>query len=113
MCLKRRVYDKCILPVTTYGLENMAFTKKTLEQLSTTQRAKEGHARVSLRDRIQNTDISERTKIIDVTEHTARLKWQWVGHVARDNPEKWTQINKLETRRKQTRSNRTTEEVAR
>ncbi|CAG9839094.1 unnamed protein product [Diabrotica balteata] len=46
---------------------------------------------ISLRDRIRNIDIRERTKITDVAERIARLKWQWVRHVSRDNHEKWTQ----------------------
>lgn len=36
MSLKRKVYDFCILPVTTYGLETMALTGRTAEQLTVT-----------------------------------------------------------------------------
>ncbi|CAG9832295.1 unnamed protein product [Diabrotica balteata] len=46
---------------------------------------------ISLRDRMRNIDIRQRTNITVVAERIARLQWQWVGHVARDNPEKWTQ----------------------
>ncbi|KAM0730390.1 hypothetical protein ACS0PU_002719 [Formica fusca] len=40
---------------------------------------------ISLRDHIPNEEVRRRTRITDVVERVARLKWQWAGHVARDN----------------------------
>lgn len=37
LSLKCKVYVTCISPATTYGIENMAFTRKTTEQLCATQ----------------------------------------------------------------------------
>ncbi|XP_048522724.1 uncharacterized protein LOC125504564 [Dendroctonus ponderosae] len=40
---------------------------------------------ISLRDKIRNTEIRRKTKVKDMIEHVAELKWQWAGHVARQN----------------------------
>lgn len=89
--LKRKTYDSCILPVATYGLETMAMTKKVAEQLRVTQRAMERiMLGVRLIDKIPNTEIRRRTRVTDIMDKIARLRWQWVAHVARQNTEKWS-----------------------
>lgn len=88
--LKRKVYNTCVLPVATYGLETASLTKGSANRLRICQRAMErAMLGISLRDRIRNKEIRRRTGIMDVVERVARLKWQWAGHVARDNL-KWT-----------------------
>lgn len=88
--LKRKVYDTCILPVVTYGLETATLTGGSARRLRVCQRAMErAMLGVSLRDRIRNEEIRERTGVVDVIERIARLKRQWAGHVARNN-HKWT-----------------------
>lgn len=90
--LKKKAYDSCILPVLTYGLETMAITQKAAEQLRVAQRAMERKMLgVTLRDKIRNSRIRERTKITDVVERVASLKWKWIGHVMRQEPDRWTQ----------------------
>lgn len=44
---------------------------------------------VSLRDRKTNEWIRQRTKVTDVIEKAARLKWSYAGHVARSNIGRW------------------------
>lgn len=88
--LKRKVYDTCILPVATYGLETVTLTMNSANRLRVCQRAMErAMLGVSLRDRIRNVDIRRRTGVCDVVERVAKLKWQWAGHLARNNS-KWT-----------------------
>ncbi|KAM0735271.1 LINE-1 retrotransposable element ORF2 protein [Formica fusca] len=88
--LKRKVNDTCILPVTTYGLETATLTVSSANRLRVCQRAIErAMLGISLRDHIPNKEVRRRTRITDVVERVARLKWQWAGHVARDNI-KWT-----------------------
>lgn len=90
--LKRKAYDSCILPVITYGLESMSLTRRTAEQLRVTQRAMERiMLGVTLRDKIHNSEIRNRTKITDVMKQIASLKWQWTGHIARQDTNRWTQ----------------------
>lgn len=89
--LKRKVYEACILPVTTYGLETMTLTERSAERLRTTQRAMErAMLGISLRDRIRNEEIRKRTRVTDVMRRAAELKWRWAGHVARQDPSRWT-----------------------
>lgn len=62
-----------------------------MEKKGVCQRAMESAMMgVTLKDKISNKIIRERTKVKDITKQIAKLKWQWVGHVARQNPNRWT-----------------------
>lgn len=91
--LKRKLYDQCILPVLTYGAETWSLTKKHAQRIARTQRA---HERImlgiKLNDRKSNKWIREHTKIVDVMERVAELKWRWAGHVARRTDGRWTKL---------------------
>ncbi|CAH2244826.1 jg16105 [Pararge aegeria aegeria] len=39
---------------------------------------------VSLRDQIRNEEIHTRTRITDIDQRVAKLKWQWAGHIPRE-----------------------------
>lgn len=89
--LKRRVYNTCILPVTSYGLETMSLTKKSANKLRTSQRAMErSMLGISLRQKIRNEEIRRQTKVRDVIEEYATMKWRWAGHVARQQHDRWS-----------------------
>jgi hypothetical protein len=91
LCMKRKVFDACILPVFTYGAETMTLTKASVNKLSVTQRAMErAMLGISLRDRVRNQVIRARSKVKDVAEVILAMKWRWAGHVARDDEDKWT-----------------------
>jgi hypothetical protein len=38
---------------------------------------------VSLRDRIRNQVIRQRTKVTDIAHRISMRKWQWAGHISR------------------------------
>lgn len=89
-CLKTQVFDQCVLPVMTYGAETWSLTVGLLEKLRVTQRAMErAMLGVSLRDRIRNTEIRQRTKVTDIARRICKLKWQWAGHIARRTDNRW------------------------
>jgi hypothetical protein len=44
---------------------------------------------VSLRDRIRNQVIRQRTKVIDIAHRISILKWQWAGHISRRTDNRW------------------------
>ncbi|RVE40503.1 hypothetical protein evm_014848 [Chilo suppressalis] len=89
-CLKTKVFDQCVLPVMTYGSETWSFTAGLIRRLKVTQRAMErAMLGVSLRDRIRNEEIRRRTKVTDIAQTMALLKWQWAGHVARRTDGRW------------------------
>lgn len=89
--LKRKVYDTCILPVSTYGLETVALTQINAKKLRIMQRGMErSMLGISLRDKIKNEEIRRRTGVKDIVERIAELKWQWTGHIARQKDGRWT-----------------------
>ena len=64
--LKREVYESCVLPVTTYGLETLTFTKNNINRLKICQRAMErSMLGINFRDGIRNEDIRNRTRVTD------------------------------------------------
>ena len=83
-CLKRKVFDQCVLPVMTYGAETLTLTTASANKLMVTQRKMErSMLGVSLRDHIRNEDLRRRTGVTDVVNQIRKLKWNWAGHVAR------------------------------
>ncbi|KAH1004409.1 hypothetical protein HUJ05_005225 [Dendroctonus ponderosae] len=66
ICLKRKLFNQCVLPVMTYGAETLTLTKKSINNIRTTQVAKEkSMLGVSLSERIHNRDIRRRTGVTD------------------------------------------------
>ncbi|CAH2207771.1 jg3037 [Pararge aegeria aegeria] len=61
-----------------------------IRRLRVTQRAMErAMLGVSLRNRIRNVEIRRRTKVTDITQRVAKLKWQWAGHIVRRKDGRW------------------------
>lgn len=90
-CLKRKVFDQCVLPVLTYGAETLTLTKKTVNKVRIAQRKMErSMLGISLSDRIENNRIREMSGVADAVERIATLKWNWAGHVARISDHRWT-----------------------
>ncbi|CAH2234849.1 jg13251 [Pararge aegeria aegeria] len=55
-----------------------------IRRLRATQRAIERTILgVSLRDQIRNVEILRRTRVTDIAQRVAKLKWQWAGHIVR------------------------------
>ncbi|CAH2251286.1 jg5978 [Pararge aegeria aegeria] len=69
----------------------MGCHKQTLiRRLRVTQRAMErAMLGVSLRDRIRNVEILRRTRVTDIAQRVAKLKWQWAGHIVRRKDGRW------------------------
>ncbi|CAH2265287.1 jg19802 [Pararge aegeria aegeria] len=89
-CLKTKVFEQCVLPVMTYGSETWSLTMGLIRRLRVTQRAMErAMLGVSLRDRIRNVEIRRRTKVTDIAQRVAKLKWQWAGHIVRRKDGRW------------------------
>src|SRR6201985_2415720 len=85
------VFDTCVLPVLTYEAETLTLTKASENKLRVAQRAMErSMLGISLRDKMTNQWIRQQTKIVDVMERIASLKWNWAGHIARLTDERWT-----------------------
>ncbi|CAH2262742.1 jg14966 [Pararge aegeria aegeria] len=51
-----------------------------IRRLMITQRAMErAMLGVSLRDQVRNEEIRRRTRVTDIAQRIAKLKWQWAG----------------------------------
>ncbi|XP_047989820.1 uncharacterized protein LOC125229086 [Leguminivora glycinivorella] len=89
LCLKRKLIDMCILPILTYGAQTWSLTEALKSKLKVCQRAMERSILgVRRTDRIRNTELRSRTRVVDVGAKTAKLKWDWAGHVCRMHPER-------------------------
>jgi len=97
-CLKTKVFNQCVLPVMTYGAETWTLTIGLVHQFKVAQRAMErAMLGVSLKDRIRNEYIRQRTKVIDIALRISKLKWQWAGHISRRTDGRWGTCSGVET----------------
>ena len=91
LCLKRKVFNQCVLPVMTYGSETWTTTRLLERKLISAQRGMERSMMgISLRDRKRATWIREQTKVEDILKSIKKKKWQWAGHVCRRQDDRWT-----------------------
>ena len=90
-CLKRQVYNQCIIPTVTYGSETWNLTKIQTMKLRSMQRA---HERIMLnitwRDHKTAEWIREQTKLRDILQTISKAKWTWAGHLTRRTDNRWT-----------------------
>ncbi|CAH2257063.1 jg11932 [Pararge aegeria aegeria] len=42
-----------------------------------------------IREQIGNEEIRRRTRVTDIAQRVAKLKWQWAGHIARRTDGRW------------------------
>jgi len=54
------------------------------------EKCNEYNTPLHLKDHIQKEKNRKRTKVDDVIEHIARQKYRWMGHVARQDNDRWT-----------------------
>lgn len=93
MCLKRKVYNQCVMTAMTYGSQTWAITKRMQERLRVTQRSMErAMVGTSRRDRKTNVWLRQQTGVEDIVCRMKKLKWQWAGHIARSTDNRWTKI---------------------
>ena len=91
LSLKRKVYNQCIQAAMTYGCQTWAVTKRMQDRLKTTQRSMErAMLGITRRDHRTNEWVRQQTGVQDIIVRIKQLKWQWAGHVARLNDDRWT-----------------------
>ena len=91
ICLKRKVFDQCILPAITYASETWTLTTKMENKLAAAQINMERRMLgITMRDRKTNEWIREKTKVQDILKRIMLGKWTWAGHVARRTNGIWT-----------------------
>ena len=66
ICLKRQVYNSCVLPAMTYGAETRTLTKQAQNKLAVAQtKIERSMLNITYKDRRTNIWVRERTKLID------------------------------------------------
>ena len=88
-CLKRKVFNQCVLPAMTYGAETLTLTTASANKLMVTQRKMErSMLGVSSRDHIRNKDLRRSTRVKEVINQIRKLKWTCGTNVRRKMDEK-------------------------
>ena len=76
ICLKRQVYNSCVLPAMTYGAETWTLTKQAQNKLAAAQTQLErSMLNITYKDRTTNIWVRERTKVIDISNTVRQIKW--------------------------------------
>lgn len=89
--IKRKIYECTILPCLTYGCQTWSLRKEDEEKIAICQRKMEkSMLGIKHSDKISNKEIRNKTKLIDVKERTRILKWNWAGHICRQENNRWT-----------------------
>ena len=84
ICLKRKIYNQCVIPAMTYGCETWKLTKQAENLLRVAQKAMErAMLGITLRDRKRSTWIREKTKVKDIIQVLKQQKLRLAGHQGR------------------------------
>ena len=76
-CLKRKLFDQCVLPVLTYGCETWTLNSKSIQKLNTTQRSMERQMlNITLYDRTETSGLEN--KLCNIMRWIASTEWQSV-----------------------------------
>ena len=91
VCLKKKVYNTCVLPAMTYGAEVWTLTGKMANSLAVAQRKMERRIiGITYRDRKTNLWVRSQTNVEDILRSAKEKKWRWAGHVSRMRDNRWT-----------------------
>lgn len=72
-------------------METIFLAEDSTDRLRITQRTiKQAILSIYLRDKDGNKEIRRKTRIVDIIECIANLKWKWIRHIARQSHERWT-----------------------
>ena len=91
MNIRVSIFNSTVLPAMLYACETWATTKSDEEKFAVTERAMERRiCGVTLRDKISNEALRQRTGVRDVIDEMYAAKRRWAGHVARQQDNRWT-----------------------
>ena len=91
ICLKRKVYNSCVLPAMTYGAETWSLTKQAQKKPAAAQTKMErSMLNITYHDRKTNTWVRAKTGVTDMIKTARRMKWSWAGHISRLKDDRWT-----------------------
>ena len=80
ICLKRHVYNACVLPAMTCGAETWTLTNQSQNILAAAQTKMErSMLNITYKDRKTNVWVRERTRVIDIINTVRTMKWTGAG----------------------------------
>ena len=83
-CLKRQMYNACILPAKTYDADTWALASQAKYYLAAAQtHIKWSMLNITYRDIKTNIWLREKTKVTYVIEQDRRRQCSWAGYVTR------------------------------
>ncbi|KAE9419749.1 hypothetical protein Angca_004137, partial [Angiostrongylus cantonensis] len=88
-------FDSTVHPALTYASGTWSLRKQDERSLRVIERAEERTMLgvslfAQMRDRIQSSDLRQRSKIKDAVLYAKQSKIRWAGHVMRMNDNQWT-----------------------
>lgn len=87
---KIKILDSCVIPSLTYGAQTWALTKTQRHRLQVTQnRMLRSILNVKTKDKIRNATLYNQANTKTITYKTAKLKFSFAGHLARERHDKW------------------------
>ena len=91
MEIRANLFNTTVLPAMLYASETWSTTKSEEKKLAVTQRAMERRmCGVSIKDKISNKELRQRSGLRDVVDGIYLSKRRWAGHIARLNDNRWT-----------------------
>ena len=91
ICLKRKVFNQCVLPALAYRCETWTLNTKAAQKLKITQRSMERQTlNISRCDKKKNIWIRQQTKRCHIIRSVTSHKWRWAGHIAGRPNQRWT-----------------------
>ena len=91
ICLKRQVYNSCVLPAMPYGVAIWTLTKQAQNTLSAAQtKIERSMLNINCSDRKTTIWVRERTQVIDIISNVRKMKWSSARHINRLKDDRWT-----------------------
>ena len=91
MRLKRKAFNRCMLPVMASGCETWSLSNTQLKELVTTQTKMERiMVGVTLKDRKSTNWIRKQSGVTDIIRNIRESKHRWTRHVAKRHENRWT-----------------------
>ena len=91
ICLKKQVYNSCVLAAMTYGADTWTLSKQAQNKLAAAQtNIERSMLNITYKDRKTNVWVREKTKVIDIISNVRKMKWSWAGHINRLKDDRWT-----------------------
>ena len=89
--MRLEVLQMCFITVLVYDCQIWTYRTDQIDKIEKVQRKMERKLLgVTLRDRIRNEELRNRSGLVNAATEARKTKWRWGGHIMRMNQETWT-----------------------